>query len=69
MPDQLSLFPSGISNRTESSSGGSETGQPIDLPPVDEVFKIGHSRPEDLLPLLDFIRRFPRYSPLNSFVR
>ena len=68
MPDQLSLFPSGISNRTESSSGGSETGQPIDLPPVDEVFKIGHSRPEDLLPLLDFIRRFPRYSPLNSFL-
>jgi hypothetical protein len=50
------------------SSGHSETGRPIELPPVDEVFKTGQSRPEDLLLLLDFIRRFPRYSPLNSFL-
>ncbi len=68
MPDQLSLFPPGISDRKEESSGHSETVQPIDLAPVDEVFKTSHSHPEDFLPLLDFIRRFPRYSPLNSFL-
>ena len=69
MPDQLSLFPPEFDERDEKpSSGGSD--QQVDLPPVDEVFETGcsHRQPEDYLALLDFINRFPHYSPLNGFL-
>lgn len=70
MPDQLSLFPPGFVDRTEKHSDTTTDDRPADLLPVDEVFDAGNSsrHPADYLALLDFIQRFPRYSPLNTFL-
>lgn len=70
MPDQLSLFPSDFADRPEKSSDSTLNDRSVDLSPVDEVFEIGRSRRslQDYLELLDFISRFPRYSPLNTFL-
>ena len=70
MPDQLSLFPSGFASRPETHDDRIPDDRPTDLPPVDEVFETSraHRQPADYQTLLDFIIRFPRYSPLNSFL-
>ncbi len=70
MPDQLSLFPSGFADRPEKPSDSTVDDRPVDLSPMDEVFEVGRSRrlPENYLELLDFMSRFPRYSPLNAFL-
>ena len=70
MPDQLSLFPSGLVDQTEQTVEPLMDERPADLPPVDEVFETSRSsrHPSDYLTLLNFISRFPHYSPLNTFL-
>jgi hypothetical protein len=70
MPDQLSLFPAGLLDQTEHTVDPSMLERPADLPPVDEVFESSPSSrlPSDYLALLNFISRFPHYSPLNTFL-
>ena len=70
MSDQLSLFPSGLVDQKEQSVELSMDERPADLPPVDEVFETSRSsrHPSDYLTLLNFISRFPHYSPLNTFL-
>ena len=70
MPNQLNLFPSGYADRTQKPSESTIDDRPADLLPVDEVFEAGSGsrHPADYLALLDFIHRFPRYSPLNTFL-
>ena len=69
MPDQLSLFPSGLVDQTEKGDRTMDD-RPTDLPPVDEVFETSRSSHHlsDYLVLLKFISRFPQYSPLNTFL-
>jgi hypothetical protein len=70
MPNQLSLFPSGLSGKPERTTDSDGFDRVTGFTAIDEVFEAGQAGRslQGFRELLTFISRFHRYSPLNSFL-
>jgi len=70
MSQQMNLFPDSRSNTGEIYGDDRLIDQDIELNAVDEIFGTSHrlNNPQKYANLLDFISRFPNYSPFNCFL-
>lgn len=70
MPNQLSLFPSGPPGKPERTIESDGFDRVTGFTAIDEVFEAGRAGRsfQGFGELLNFISRFHRYSPLNSFL-
>lgn len=70
MTEQLSLFQSSDPHRVDGPDAADLVLQEADGSALDELFRLSRrwGRSCDYLELLEFISRFPAYSPLNCFL-
>ena len=70
MSQQMNLFPDSRIPSGEIYGDDRLIDQDIELNAVDEIFSASHRlrNPEEYVNLLDFISRFPNYSPFNCFL-
>ncbi|MGD8766082.1 MAG: ImmA/IrrE family metallo-endopeptidase [Desulfobacteraceae bacterium] len=70
MSQQMNLFPDSSIAASEIYEDGRPIDQDIELNAVDEIFSASHRlhNHKEYVNLLNFISRFPNYSPFNCFL-